>query len=342
MLQGSLEANVFRCGEIKIVNDDDLNSLTLTQLSSNRSIIDLRTEEPYADMYLNVKRFSYIRLSTTNNITIYKDTTIDGILTIGNTTINGDLTINGNLAYTGDDSYTNPEVDDLLDLKINTTGKTTINKDLASTCNFTYNGDSSNSSYTTETYNKLFLKVNQSHGEIHSKKRINGGLEASVENPLYVRNSTTHTNYLTPATFHQLIANSESWIQFPREGITDTLQTSIDSDNPYVIRASDATNVVTANRNGNVALTSNLDVGLGASSPIAKAHDNNEGSTGSLQLKARWKNQSPLSSVTTYGHVYIFPLIKNGYHLRCGNGSILFTNQQQVLQMTGLKETKKL
>ena len=72
---------------------------------------------------------------------------------------------------------------------------------------------------------------------------------------------TTHTNYWTLATFHQLIANSGSWIQFSREGITDTWQTGIDSDSSYVIRASDATNVVTVNQNCNVALTGDLDVG---------------------------------------------------------------------------------
>ena len=31
----SLEANVFRCGEIKVISDDDLNALTLTQLTAN-------------------------------------------------------------------------------------------------------------------------------------------------------------------------------------------------------------------------------------------------------------------------------------------------------------------
>ena len=42
--------------------------------------------------------------STTNNITLYKDTTIDGILTAGNTAINGDLTVIGNLTYNGGSS----------------------------------------------------------------------------------------------------------------------------------------------------------------------------------------------------------------------------------------------
>ena len=222
VISGSLEANVFRCGEITTINGDDLNALTLTQLTANQSIIDLRTEESFANLYLKVKGFSYIGLPTTNNIALYKDTTIDGSLTAGNTTINGDLTVTGNL---------------------------------------TYNGGSSSGSYTkTEIYGKLFFKVNQSYGEVHGKLRINGGLEASVENPLYVKTSATHTNYWTLAAFHQLIAHSGSWIQFSREGIADTWQTGIDSDNSYVTRASDATNVVTVNQNGNTTISGNLDV----------------------------------------------------------------------------------
>ena len=118
----SLEANVVRCGEIKTINDDDLNALTLTQLTANESIIDLRTEESVDNMHLKVKGFSYIGLSTTNNNTLYKDTTIDGILTTGNTTVNEDLTITGNLTYNGDsssDSYTKTEIDYKLFLKVN-------------------------------------------------------------------------------------------------------------------------------------------------------------------------------------------------------------------------------
>ena len=37
-------------GETRMTNDDDLNALTPTQLTANGSIIDLRTEESYADM----------------------------------------------------------------------------------------------------------------------------------------------------------------------------------------------------------------------------------------------------------------------------------------------------
>ena len=45
VISNSLEANVFRCGEIKMINGDDLNALTLIQLTANGSIMDLRTEE---------------------------------------------------------------------------------------------------------------------------------------------------------------------------------------------------------------------------------------------------------------------------------------------------------
>ena len=101
----SLEANVFRCCEITSTSDDDLTALALTQLTANASIIDLRTEESHADMDLKVKGLSYIGPSATNNITLYKDdTTIDGILTTGNTTINDDFTVTGNLTYNGNSS----------------------------------------------------------------------------------------------------------------------------------------------------------------------------------------------------------------------------------------------
>ena len=108
-IQGSLYAYLLRCGEIKIQRDDDLNSLTLTQLAANSSIIGLRTGESFANMYLKNKGASYIILSTTNNITMYKNTSIDGNLTTGNASINCDLTVDCSFTYTGhgnSDSYT--------------------------------------------------------------------------------------------------------------------------------------------------------------------------------------------------------------------------------------------
>ena len=64
-------------------NDDDLNALTLTQLTANESIIDLRTGIAFGNMYFKVEGFSYIGLPTINNITLYKDTTISGHLDVG-------------------------------------------------------------------------------------------------------------------------------------------------------------------------------------------------------------------------------------------------------------------
>ena len=104
-----LGAYVFRCGEVKIKSDDDTSSLTLTHLTASESIIDLRTEETFAHMCLNIKGTPYIILPTTDNITMYKDTSIVENLTTGNTTTHGDLTITGKLTYNVDssiDTYT--------------------------------------------------------------------------------------------------------------------------------------------------------------------------------------------------------------------------------------------
>ena len=76
VIQCVLDAYAFRRGEVNIKNDDDLNSLTLTQLAANEYIIDLRTEESFANTYVKIKGTSYIGLSTTNNSIMYKDTSI--------------------------------------------------------------------------------------------------------------------------------------------------------------------------------------------------------------------------------------------------------------------------
>ena len=57
VISGNSEANVFRCGEITTISDDDLNALTLTQLTANESIIDLRTVDSFANMYLSQRFF---------------------------------------------------------------------------------------------------------------------------------------------------------------------------------------------------------------------------------------------------------------------------------------------
>ena len=83
MISCSLEAGIFRGGEIRIVSGDDLHALTLTQFTANGSIIDLRTEISFANMYLKVKGFFIHKLSTTNTLTLYKNTTTSGNLNVG-------------------------------------------------------------------------------------------------------------------------------------------------------------------------------------------------------------------------------------------------------------------
>ena len=53
-IQGMLDAYLFRCGEIRIKNDDDLNCLSMIQLTANESIIDLRTEDTFANTYFKI------------------------------------------------------------------------------------------------------------------------------------------------------------------------------------------------------------------------------------------------------------------------------------------------
>ena len=43
--------------------------------------------------------------STPNNITLDKDTTVDGMLTTGDTTITCDSAVDGNVVFAGDDAY---------------------------------------------------------------------------------------------------------------------------------------------------------------------------------------------------------------------------------------------
>ena len=106
---------------------------------------------------------------------------------------------------------------------------------------------------------RLDLKVTTSLGHLYTKLRVHGNMEASLENPLYVTNSTAHINYWTIATFHQEIANSGSWLQFSRDGTSNTWQAGMSSDNSYVIMASDATTCLSVNQSGDATISGNLD-----------------------------------------------------------------------------------
>ena len=83
---------------------------------------------------------------------------------------------------------------------------------------------------------------------ISSNLTVNGDLDSSMKFPLDIKNSTIHTEFWTLASFHQGIANSGSWLQFSRDGTSDTWQAGMSSDSSYVIRASDATNALTVNQ----------------------------------------------------------------------------------------------
>ena len=89
-------------------------------------------------------------------------------------------------------------------------------------------------------------------------------------------------------------------------------------------------------------VSGNLDVGVGAASSIAKAHVNHEGSTGSLQLEARWRNQSFLSFDTTYANGYIFFEVKNDYHMYCGHNLVHFYKTTSNVSDDRLKENEGL
>ena len=68
---------------------------------------------------------------------------------------------------------------------------------------------------------------------ISSNLTINGDLDSSMKCPLEIKNSTIHTEFWTLASFHQVIANSGSWLQFSRDGTSSTWQAGMSSDNIY-------------------------------------------------------------------------------------------------------------
>ena len=113
-----------------------------------------------------------------------------------------------------------------------------------------------------ETGNLLANKVSTTgDASISSNLTINGNLDSSIKLPLDIKNSTIHTEFGALASFHQGIENSGSWLQFSRGGTSNTWQAGMSSDSSYVIRASDATNRLIVNRNGNTTIDGNLDVG---------------------------------------------------------------------------------
>ena len=97
-----------------------------------------------------------------------------------------------------------------------------------------------------------------------------------------IKNSTTHTEFWTLASFHQGIENSGSWLQFSRGGTSNTWQAGMSSDNSYVVRAPDATNMLIVNQNGNTS-SGHLDVSVSNTRTSIKAYNTMEGYTSYIE-----------------------------------------------------------
>ena len=193
----------------------------------------------------------------------------------------------------------------------------------------------------TETDNLLANKVSTTGDvTITSNLTINCDLDSSKKFPLDIKNSTIHTEFWTLASFHQEIANSGAWIQFSRDGTSNNWQTGMSSDNSYVIRASDATNVLTVNQNGNTKINGNLDVGQTQTS--IKAHVNNGGHTANLEIDARYQYEGYINFNTTYSHGLLILATEQVLYMYCGLNQIYFYKPTVNSSDDRLKENEKL
>ena len=73
---GDLKTWAFRCLGFTLINNDDDNCLRLIQPQPNESISNTATTETTAYMCFQLKGASYIRLSTTEGVQMYKDLTV--------------------------------------------------------------------------------------------------------------------------------------------------------------------------------------------------------------------------------------------------------------------------
>ena len=93
---------------------------------------------------------------------------------------------------------------------------------------------------------------------------------------------------------------------------------------------------------GDTTLCGNLEVGVGAAQTPIKAYVNNGGHAGDVDIEARLQYEAYIHFNTTCAHGLLVFATKQVNYMFCGLGKYIFTNQQQMLQMTGLKKTKKL
>ena len=74
---------------------------------------------------------------------------------------------------------------------------------------------------------------------------------------------------------------------------------------------------------GDVSISGNLDVGVGASHSTIKAHVDHVGYTGYIGLEARWNTQGYMNFETTSpGTSYLFLAIKSDPYLYCGDDKV--------------------
>ena len=76
---------------------------------------------------------------------------------------------------------------------------------------------------------------------------------------------------------------------------------------------------LTLKANGDTTLTNNLDVGIGATQTNIKAHVYHAGSTGFLEMEARYRDQAYIKFETNYGTAYLYLSVKSDPYMYCGN-----------------------
>ena len=151
-----------------------------------------------------------------------------------------------------------------------------------------------------------------------------------------------NTEFWTLASFHQGSENSGSWLQFSRDGTSNTWQSGMSSDSSYVIRASDATSALTVNQNGNTSISGNLDVGITQAQTSIKAYVNHMRSQGNIQIEPRWRSQGFIHFDTDYEAGLLSFAVKDDLYMYVGIGVVYFYKPTTNASDDRLKENEEL
>ena len=73
--------------------------------------------------------------------------------------------------------------------------------------------------------------------------------------------------------------------------------------------------------NGSLNVGLNQD-GIPLATSSVKAHVYHAGSTGFLEMEARWRDQGYINFETNYGTAYLFLSVKNDPYMYCGNEKV--------------------